>query len=538
MENRNIPKIGIITLLALLVPALFINLGLPAITADEPTRALVAMEMMFKHDYLISTIVGEFYYKKPPLFNWILVVLYRLFNSPSEWVTRLAAVIPLLLFTYRLFVITKRHVNINTAWLTVFIQLTFGRMLYYDSMLGHIDILYAWLTFETFVVLYEGKQKTDWNLRTFLLFYLLHAAAFMLKGLPSLLFPVLTLAAMSWNQRDIKWLFSWQHLIGILAGLSFPVLFFVAYAQHNSLLGWVLQLWDQSKQRTVLDKTVWESIRHLFTFPLDHFMHFAPWSILVIYLFYKGNSTRIYNQPFIKYLFWVLVFNIPVYWASPGYYPRYLFMLYPIVFIALSFAYFETAEKKWFQWFVRSINIILIAALPIIIIKMDWMLWNYPFIICMLLLLVNLYCAIKFAEKNIWLLVSLMLITRLFFNWYIIPHRVATGNNDKNKNEAIHIAEMTKGKPLYLTYPGSSSEHYHYYYIERERNEILTYKQPDTNSYFIYWPGTIVGVTFDTIYKFDQDFENTTLYVVKFRTVPKELPMMDSKRFYPAFIPN
>jgi 4-amino-4-deoxy-L-arabinose transferase-like glycosyltransferase len=532
---HQIPNRALLLLCALTcIPALFYNLGSFAIMADEPTRAVVAMEMIFKQEYLTSTIVGDYYYKKPPLFNWILVLLFKLFGSYSEWVVRLAAVVPLLLFSWRLYVIGKKHLSEHAGLLLAFINITYGRMLLYDSFLGHIDILYAWITFESFVVLYEDVELKR-PLRTFIVFYLLHGVGFMLKGLPSLIFPAFTLLAWAWHQKRLKALFSLNHFASIFIGLLFPIVFFVAYSQQNSLHGWVEQLWDQSKQRTIIDKTWWESIRHLFTFPLDHLMHFAPWSVLVIFLFRKGVLNHIWQHRFLRFVLMVLICNIPVYWASPGYYPRYLFMLYPIVFMVLIEAYLISNHIQWLGIVVKILAVILFIGFPVTVYVMQWSFNSVMFAVCGMLFAIALGLAFRLQQGNqIWVLVFLLLSVRMVFNGYILPHRNATGNMERNKQEALTVAAMTKGFQLYLAYPGTNSEHYHYYYLERERGETLTHKNPDTVSYFIYMPATLEGAVVDTVYyEFDMDFENLPLQLVKFKQVPNNLPAPPASKLIP-----
>lgn len=522
-----LPNRVLLLLCALLcIPALFYNLDSFAIMADEPTRAIVAMEMIFKQEYLTSTIVGDYYYKKPPLFNWILVALFNLFGSYSEWVVRIAAVIPLLLFSWRLYRIGKKHLSEHAGLLLAFINITYGRMLLYDSFLGHIDILYAWITFESFVIIYEDAELKK-PFKTFTIFYLLHGIGFMLKGLPSLVFPAFTMLAWAWHQKRIKSLFHPTHFAGIFIGMLFPLVFFVAYSQQNSLYGWVEQLWDQSKQRTVIDKTWWESIRHLFIFPLDHLMHFAPWSILVVFLFRKGVITHMWQQPFLRFMLMVLICNIPVYWASPGYYPRYLFMLYPIVFMVLIEAYLSANQIRWFGLVVKVLAVLLFIGFPITVYAMQWSFQSFIFVACAALFAVAVGLAFRVQQGNhIWVLVFLLLAVRMVFNGYVLPHRTATGNMERNKQEALHVAKITKGSPLYLAYPATNSEHYHYYYIERERGEILTHKNPDTVAYFIYMPATLQDVVVDSVYyEFDMDYENLPLQVVKFKQVPSNLPL-------------
>ena len=55
---------------------------------EEPRRALIALEMLYSGDYLTPTIMGELYFAKPPLFNWIIIVSAKLFGSFSEMAVR------------------------------------------------------------------------------------------------------------------------------------------------------------------------------------------------------------------------------------------------------------------------------------------------------------------------------------------------------------------------------------------------------------------------------------------------------------------
>ena len=68
--NRTIYILAIV----LLIPALLINLGLLAFIDDEGIRSLVALEMKLSGNYITPTLHGMYYYNKPPLYNWLLLV--------------------------------------------------------------------------------------------------------------------------------------------------------------------------------------------------------------------------------------------------------------------------------------------------------------------------------------------------------------------------------------------------------------------------------------------------------------------------------
>ncbi len=198
------------------IPAFFINLGLLALFADEPTRANVALEMILSKNYAVPTIGAEYYYNKPPFYNWILAGIYQLSGNYSEFTTRLPAIIPMFLFAITIYFSVSYFLkDKRIAALSGILFLVNGRMLIYDSMLGHIDIFYSWLTFSSFMLIFYFLQKKNWFL-LFFISYVITAITFLSKGLPSIVFQGFTLIAILVYTKNFKKLFSWQH---ILSGL-------------------------------------------------------------------------------------------------------------------------------------------------------------------------------------------------------------------------------------------------------------------------------------------------------------------------------
>ena len=157
LENflTRFPEKVFFLLLLLSLPAFFINLGLMPLFADEPTRANVALEMILSKNYSVPTVGGEYYYNKPPFYNWILAGVYTLTGNFSEFSTRLPAIIPMFLFTITIFYSVSYLLrDKRIALLSAMLFLVNGRMLIYDSMLGHIDIFYSWLTYSSFVFIF------------------------------------------------------------------------------------------------------------------------------------------------------------------------------------------------------------------------------------------------------------------------------------------------------------------------------------------------------------------------------------------------
>ncbi|QEC51040.1 4-amino-4-deoxy-L-arabinose transferase-like glycosyltransferase [Anseongella ginsenosidimutans] len=469
---------------ALLIPAYFINLGLLPLHSDEPTRAVVSMEMIFSGDYLVSTLGGAYYYNKPPLYNWVLAAAYHLGGNFSEFVTRLPAMIPLFLFGASIYLFSKRYLGREIAALAAIFWMTNGRLLTYDSLFGHIDVLYSWLTWLGFMaVIYFDEKKKYWLL--FFLTYFITFLGFMMKGLPSFLFQGITLLVFYTYKKEFRRLFSIQHITGFLFLAALLTGYFWVYSRSNSLDGYVATLWDQSIQRTVVEKSVWNSISFFLRFPFESLLHMAPWGLLVVFCFRKGFLREVMANPFLKFNLLILLGNIVVYWLSPATMPKYIFMLYPCIFtlIAYGFVRFAREAHFWRKLFDGLFILVTLALclgtlyLPFADLGTAVIPWIYlKATVLFLLLLLLSFLVIRLPAQRILVFACVLAVFRLGFSWFSLPERFA-GNGLKEQMEALQeIGRESKGNDLYFYYqPGTSSVEVHrsLYYLERERGETV-----------------------------------------------------------------
>ncbi|MBO6518174.1 MAG: glycosyltransferase family 39 protein, partial [Bacteroidia bacterium] len=91
--------------------ALFHGLGMMPLSADEPIRALVAADMAINGNYIAPKLNGEVYLNKPPLYNWMLLGFFKVFNSYSEWVVRLPSILSLLAWGITIAVLVGRRLS-------------------------------------------------------------------------------------------------------------------------------------------------------------------------------------------------------------------------------------------------------------------------------------------------------------------------------------------------------------------------------------------------------------------------------------------
>lgn len=480
-------------LIVIALPAFFINLGILPLFADEPTRANVALEMILSNNYSVPTIGAEYYYNKPPLYNWLLAGFYLLTGSFSEFVTRLPAIIPMFLyaisiyFSVNLFLKDKRIAAISGILFIVN-----GRMLIYDSMLGHIDIFYSWLTFISFMLIYYFLQQKSW-FRLFFFSYVITAITFLCKGLPSVLFQGLTLIAILAYTRNFKKLFSWQHIVSGLICLLIIGAYFWNYYQHNpNLQGYLSTIWDQSSKRTAAEFGLFPTIIHFITFPFEHAGHLFPASLLLLFCFHKDFIKGIRQNPFLTFISIVFLANIWVYWLSPQTRPRYLMMLYPLLFILWSHAYYTYRDRlplmnKLFNTIMLVLALLVTLCIPA---ALFFDLQNYvPQLVPKVILLSGI-CGIitwmiyRLATAKIIAFITLLLVVRLAFSWFVLPHRLEHMSDNYYRKAAIEMANIAGQQPFYFYqyHPAEAGIPFHdrlIFYIQRTRMKQVKFTEND-----------------------------------------------------------
>lgn len=110
--------------LFLLVVGYFADLNGLSLRAEEPRRAVVAMETALGDSYIVPKIHGQPYYNKTPVFNWVIAGCYDLFGSMEEWVVRLPGVLSVWLTALLIFVVARKEIGAQKARLGALIYLT------------------------------------------------------------------------------------------------------------------------------------------------------------------------------------------------------------------------------------------------------------------------------------------------------------------------------------------------------------------------------------------------------------------------------
>ena len=454
--NARFYQIAIASLL-LLAAAYLSHLGYLPVDprTDEARRALVTLEMMSSGNYWVPTLNGEPFLNKPPLFNWILLASYKLFG-----VTPFALRLPVVLFTFMyswiIWWFTRRYTQPMLALLAALFFATNGRILIYDSLQGLIDIGFSSLVFLGFMWVYHYGQKQQYAL-LFLLTYLAAALAFLMKGLPALVFQGIALLVYFTQQRRIKQLFSWQHLAGITLFVLIVGGYYTAYFMQAGVTVKAMfsNMLVENTKRTVVDSNWPQTIKHFTTFPISLVYHFAPWALLMVFLLRRQLVTILRSQPFIWYCSWVFLPGFTIYWLSPNMdtAARYFFMMLPLLYIVLLYLYQQPDAPAWQRPFVEYAWVGIVAllglgslALPFIAptASMPYVWLQAPLLAASLLL-----CAWQAWRhpkyKLVWLVMALVMV-RWGFNWFVITNR--GGYQAEQKAHFYQVMQLTANRPL------------------------------------------------------------------------------------------
>lgn len=337
----------LIVLIVVLLPAsLFYNLSVMELRAEEPRRAIVALEMFFTGNYLVPKINGVDYYNKPPLFNWLIVFCFHLFHSFSEWVVRLPSLLSFLLTGLFHFFISRKYLGKATALLASLFFLTSADIFFYATInSGEIDLFYSLLVFLQVCSIFIFFEKKQW-LWLFLCSYFFTSLGILTKGPPSLLFQALTLLAWFYYNKQLTKLFSWQHAVGIIFSLLISGTYFYLYAQQADVAGMLVRLTKEATQRSGLESGFLKTLTGTIFFPFLLIRLLLPWSLLVLFWLRKDFISQITSNRLVLFCAIFIVVNIPIYWFTGEIKNRYIYMFFP--FITTLLAYFFTHRENYF----------------------------------------------------------------------------------------------------------------------------------------------------------------------------------------------
>ena len=343
--------------LLLLGIACFSAMNVLELRAEEPRRAVVAMEMLWRGKWLTPTIHELPYYNKPPFFNWVLATFFYLLGSMEEWAVRLPSLLAFLATGAGLYTFSRRYLSPQIAILAAFFFLTFSDLLFYGSVnTGEMDLMLTFFLFVQMLCLFHFHQKHQWILM-FVLSYLFAALNFLMKGIPAIVFQGFTLIGLLVISGEWKQLFNWKHGLGILTFWGLVGTYFLAYQTQQDGLGYLTNLFQESKQKSVVESNASAIAWHLLLFLPNTLSLLLPWSLIPLLLLRKANRINWLDNVWLRFALIFIACNIWIYWLSPSTFNRYLYPFFPFFALWLANAALQTSFS--FRFWMNTVIVLL-----------------------------------------------------------------------------------------------------------------------------------------------------------------------------------
>ncbi len=309
--------------------------------AEEPRRAIVALEMYLTGNFWVPRIHDWSYYNKPPMFNWLVLAFYHVTGQASEWVVRLPSLLSLFAAAFLICKVTWKMEGKQTGLLAAFFFITSADILFYGSVnAGEIDLFFSFLVCAQVLAIYSFQQQGRY-LAMFGISYLLAAMGTLTKGPPSIAFQVLTLVPWLLVNRQWRLLFSWQHATGIVLYILVAGGYFLVYDRFDDAAGFMVRLFKEASQRTGMEHGIADTVLASVMFPLYLVQWLAPWSLLAIFFFRKGMVRELWQRPLLRFAIVFILFNIPLYWFTADHKVRYLYMFFPFICVLLAWSFLQ-----------------------------------------------------------------------------------------------------------------------------------------------------------------------------------------------------
>ncbi len=504
----------------MLLLGFFVHLGLAPLRLEEPRRALISLEMLFQDNWMVPTEMGEYYYKKPPVYNWVIGASYWLWGSHSEWAVRFLSVVSFVATGGLVFAMGRRYVDqtfgIYAGLLTLaMVDIVF----YFSTAAGEIDLFYSLITLASFFTLFHYYQRQQYY-ALFTVTYALGAVGTLTKGLPSPVFLGVSVLVWLAYRRDLRKLFTGAHLAGIGVFVVLVGSYFAYYNLFNDVALYFSSeesLWSQTSERTAFQNSIGALLLHLLTFPLETLKNVAPATLLLPFLLRRGVGRALMRQPFVGFCLLMLVGNGLVYWLSPGTRSRYVYMLYPLLVIVLTYGYYSypltvDVRHRIFRISVRvMLALTVVAGLALPFVPLPAVPFSVGGVAAALVLGAAglLLLQMRQPQYSLLLAIALVGLLRLVFDFTVLPARATMGPGYEQKKDGRRIAELTQGEALHL-YPGTRFSLSTVFYVERARQQVLAYQAPDEGGgYFLVDAQLLPDRKYTVFYTFayyDRDF--------------------------------
>ena len=494
-----------------LLLALFLNLGVNAVYLEEPRRCMVGLEMQYRDNYIVPTYYGEFYYRKPPIFNWALLGSFKIWGI-TEFGARFVTVLSLLLWSGVNYLFVRKYATERLARYSSLLLACSTILLFFMGMFAEIDVFYCLISYSGIIVYYHfyRQNKPYWM---FIGLYGISTVGLLTKGLPSLPFIAMTVLGFLVWKRNWRQVFSLAHVVGFLVFAGLVGGYLYLYTRTNTLEGYWGGVWGEASGRTMIRQSWLRLVRHLVEFPLATLLDIAPAGLFALFLLRKGAWKRLFSHDLMAFCGVAWLANFLVYWSSPGAKGVYVMMLDPFLVVLCVQLYLnESPEVKWSRQLLGGFNVVALAVVTLAMAvvpfleffaPVEGLWWQSGLFVLGMAGLWWLWTKTR-GNRLAWL-VMVLVVARIGFDIVVLPMRAWDGRHTGFKASAERIVELTEGEKLWIWQPKSEGDFAHHlaFYIERGREEVLRWtEEKNCGDYFMTFEREVDPARIDVAHRF------------------------------------
>jgi 4-amino-4-deoxy-L-arabinose transferase-like glycosyltransferase len=295
------------------------------LTWEEPRRCLVALEMIYRGDYIVPHVLGEPYRNKPPLLNWLIVLFAgNRANGVGAVPIRLIGLLSLLGISWCLWQLTRGQHTTGPAWLPVLIFLTMGIVIQYGRS-GELDPLFTFWVVAALYCFEAGRRRQaawlQWGLSQAIL-----AGGVLTKGLAPVFFYPPTLYC-AWQDRKQMPFTLRPFLMGLALEIVLVSAWLLPYSRRSSAAALGQRWTEELLSRTPAGNNALAFVAHLVYFPFEIIGAMMPWSLVFGFCLLpqvrQSIRSAVRMQPSLRLAVAVSLWSAGLLWLMPGAKGRY-----------------------------------------------------------------------------------------------------------------------------------------------------------------------------------------------------------------------
>ncbi len=316
----------LLALIVLVVGIYCTRLSAVPVCGEESRWATAAREMIASGDWVVPRQQGTIFPERPPLGSWAMALVGFARGEIDLVAIRLPSALATLATVVLIFAYTSRWMTRVGAFAAAAAYATFGQVMVLGRQ-GESEALFTLFTGGALLVWHAAYTGGQSRAAAWLAGYSLAALGALVKGPQAPVYFVSVTGILLLCERNWRWLFSREHLLGMLSFAAIVGAWFVPFTLSN--LGAVDDIWAGLAQ----DRFTTQNLaRHIASYPFETFGCLLPWSPLLLALLNPRVLRSIAADRLqVKFLIIALVVTYPSVWFAAGARGRYYMPLYPLI---------------------------------------------------------------------------------------------------------------------------------------------------------------------------------------------------------------